>query len=102
MQVELVERGSAPERDLFLEMLVGKEFDNAPADNQILFDLSVRHPGRGGPPFDNMGSWNQRSLKTSVLTMTFHTGSRENPLRGRDGSSGVSRARCFLIQSAIG
>lgn len=67
-QVKLVERGRATERERLPQHGVRENRDQRPADNEILLDLVVAHPGCLRPPFRNVVARNHRSVSTSAFT----------------------------------
>jgi hypothetical protein len=68
--MELVQSSPTPERQLFSEQGLAEYFNQRPTDNKVLLYLVTLRPGSLLLPFGDIGTIDQRSGSTSVLTKT--------------------------------
>lgn len=62
VEIELVERRTAPKRQRLAKKRVGEYSDQPAANYQVLLDLGVGHPWRLRPPFSDVVARDQRSI----------------------------------------
>ena len=76
MNVKFVERRTTSERQCVCKNGMVENCNECPADDEVLLDLEVLHPGRMSPPLSDVITRDHKSGSISALTRIFQFASR--------------------------